>query len=53
MRLPLSALVAILPFYLDAVLAQGPSGSGKTTRYWDCWYVLVFLLPSHPLEIQG
>jgi len=36
MRLPLATLVAILPFYLDAVLAQGSSGTGKTTRYWDC-----------------
>lgn len=35
MRLPLATLVAIVPFYLDAVLAQA-QGSGKTTRYWDC-----------------
>ncbi|KAK0633007.1 RlpA-like double-psi beta-barrel-protein domain-containing protein-containing protein [Immersiella caudata] len=35
MRLPLGTLVAILPFYLEAVLAQA-QGSGKTTRYWDC-----------------
>jgi hypothetical protein len=37
MRLPLATLVGILPFYLDAALAQGSQGSGKTTRYWDCW----------------
>lgn len=40
MRLSVSTLVALLPFYLELVSAQGPSGSGKTTRYWDCWYVL-------------
>ena len=37
MRLPISALVTILPFYLEAVVAQGAQGTGKTTRYWDCW----------------
>ncbi|KAM7202388.1 putative endoglucanase type K [Rhypophila sp. PSN 637] len=36
MRLSVSTLVALLPFYLELVSAQGPSGSGKTTRYWDC-----------------
>ncbi|KAK3336083.1 RlpA-like double-psi beta-barrel-protein domain-containing protein-containing protein [Cercophora scortea] len=36
MHLPLSTLVAILPFFLDTVSGQGSSGTGKTTRYWDC-----------------
>ncbi|KAK3394334.1 glycoside hydrolase family 45 protein [Podospora didyma] len=36
MRLSLTTLVALLPFYLEAVAAQGSSGNGKTTRYWDC-----------------
>jgi hypothetical protein len=35
MRLPLSTLLALLPFFLEAS-AQGPSGTGQTTRYWDC-----------------
>ncbi|KAK1767198.1 putative endoglucanase type K [Phialemonium atrogriseum] len=35
MRLPLSTLIALVPFFLE-VSAQGSSGSGQTTRYWDC-----------------
>ncbi len=35
MRLPLTTLLALLPFFLE-VSAQGSSGTGKTTRYWDC-----------------
>ena len=36
MQLSKSALLALVPFFLEAVSAQGPSGQGKTTRYWDC-----------------
>ncbi|RFU30056.1 hypothetical protein B7463_g6291, partial [Scytalidium lignicola] len=37
MLLPTKALIALVPFYLQAqqVAAQA-SGSGTTTRYWDC-----------------
>ncbi|KAH8820387.1 RlpA-like double-psi beta-barrel-protein domain-containing protein-containing protein [Xylogone sp. PMI_703] len=37
MLLPTKALLALVPFYLQAqqVAAQA-SGSGTTTRYWDC-----------------